>query len=635
MRIFTASLILAALSVTCQAQSTISGRVWMPRPDGSGNIPFTAIFAFGTTDVPGSQAVGFRTFEMEPSGWYLLPGSEGRYTIAFSTPGLPMRPVVLDNVYTSAGQDAVVNAFPQFDYAVMDESQWDTKPAREYCQTFTAKGTSITSVGIKLVDDGVDGQEPGSQTVLASIHRKGSGTPDTWPQVGPTMAILNVDCGGVKSYSYSAGWNSGEVPTVPGETYAVKLRPESPTGHFQTFWRDAKGASGGCYRVGEGNTGWQGRDMWLEVGSDSDGLLIPYNKRVHKEFTGETKFARKWAQTYVAQGRGLASVILYAATSGVQPGLPRQRVIVRVRKGGPGGPVVGVEKLAIGAGNFTGDSSWGVFGVSYAPGEVPLEPGEGYAIEFESAENIETLHGYVNIKNMPSDDKPGFHPYPKVAPDTYPLGRAYLNGTQPTNYDLDMQVVEYKECPENYAYAMDAANLIRNGEMTAGELGTETDPGRPAFWRPFAIDDGTVCRFVADLDKPEDHLLRVLGGGVTGKTADGGWVQQVRSLDKADTYRVSGYVRSTWAVDPKHQCYIGIDPTGQTDDPGAATIVWSKALPDALGVWRLWSSEPVRPTADKLSVWLRAKTTLNVDFPMRADFDNFEMHRVRTQTPGQ
>ena len=58
--------------------------------------------------------------------------------------------------------------------------------------------------------------------------------------------------------------------------------------------------------------------------------------------------------------------------------------------------------------------------------EAPLEPGKTYAIEMESIENYASLHGYVNIKNMVSDDKPGFNPYRKAAPDTYEKGTAYV-----------------------------------------------------------------------------------------------------------------------------------------------------------------------------------------------------------------
>ena len=182
----------------------------------------------------------------------------------------------------------------------------------------------------------------------------------------------------------------------------------------------------------------------MAVSSDSDGLLVPYNKRVQKKFVEFAGFEKSWSQTYVAQGSGLAGVILYAATSGVQPSMNKQRLKVTVREGGPKGKTVGVEKIAIGNGNYTGDASWGDFGVSFALVEVPLESGRTNAVEFESIENYDTLHGFVNIKGQVSDDKPGFNPYRKVPPDNYERGTAYRKCRDKQDFDLDMQIIEYR-----------------------------------------------------------------------------------------------------------------------------------------------------------------------------------------------
>ena len=115
---------------------------------------------------------------------------------------------------------------------------------------------------------------------------------------------------------------------------------------------------------------------------------------------------------------------------------------VRIRRGGPAGAIVG-EKTAIGNGNYTGDASWGVFGAAFAPDEVRLEPAT-YAIEFETRETPETLRGYVNLKGQVSDERPGFNPYRKVAPDTYEHGTAYRGGADAVDFDLDLQVIEYR-----------------------------------------------------------------------------------------------------------------------------------------------------------------------------------------------
>ncbi|MBN1444350.1 MAG: hypothetical protein JXA90_16685, partial [Planctomycetes bacterium] len=396
------------------AQMLLTGRLLAARQDRSAEtVPLTAVYVYASLPGGASESLGFRTWEMHPAGWFRLSGSSGCYTALFAGPAHFLRPVVLTNLHLGDGEtiDRTVRAC--FDLASFHEGGWDPRPAREYYQVFTARSRSVTHVGFKLAHDGVDGAGPGQQDLLVSIHRCGEGPPPSWEQVGPAMPVLDVDCGGPKSYAWSAGWVSGEVPTRRGEPYAVRIRARDPGGSFQAFWRETGGAPR-CYRVGEGGGELIAREIWLSVAGDGDGLLIPYAKRVHREFAELTRFASRWSQTYIARGRGLAGVILCAAVSGVQPPLSRQRVRLRVRRGGPDGPPVGAAKIAAGSGNYTGDASWGTFGAAFAPGEVDLVPGETYALEIESIESHHTLHDYVNIKGMASDNRPGFNPYRKA-----------------------------------------------------------------------------------------------------------------------------------------------------------------------------------------------------------------------------
>jgi hypothetical protein len=623
------------LSISASTHVVFKGRLLVPRYAGSGeNVPMTAVYCFASLAGPESQAIGFRTWETHPTGWYYLPGGTGNYSIVFSDPAGFMRPIVLTNQFANSGDVVDRKLCPVFDYGDFHEGAWDTKPATDYYQTFIAKGTGITQVGFKLATDGVDGAGPKGQNILISIHKKGRGTPDKWHQIGPSAVVLNVDCGGPKNYWWSTGWDSGQVPTEPGKVYAVRLKAESLRGSFQSFWRPDKDDKLDCFRIGrDGEAAWQGHKMCMAVSSDSDSLLIPYNKCVQKKFLEFAGFDRSWSQTYVAQGRSLASVILYAATSGVQPSLMRQRVKVRVRRGGPSGKVVGIEKIAIGNGNYTGDASWGVFGVSFAPGEVPLEPGRLYAVEFESIENYKTLHGYVNIKGMVSDDKPGFNPYKKSPPDTYERGTAYRKCTKRQDFDLDMQVIEYKCSTKDWEQAIEGENIIKNGDMELAGIGVEDDNNNGIrFWKRFSIDPGTAHQYVADGKDKDNHVARILGGGKTGRTVDGGYVQRASGLSKLETYRLSGKVRSTWPVDEKHACMVGFDATGQDVNPKADTVEWT-ILPAVHGLFVTYKSPPIRPVGDSISIWLRGRTSLTQDYPYEADFDDFALYRVSTGVP--
>ncbi len=623
------------------AQVELKGRLWAPRLPGSeALIPQTAIFGFAALDGPQHQSLGTRTWEMEPAGWSYMSGPAGRCTMLYSTPGIAMRPIVLTNVYTSPGDVLDFPLIARYTLGAFDDSAWDSRPASGYFQTFVADGTSVTGVRFKPVHDGVDGEGPGGQDMLVSIHRKSEGPPDTWPRVGPVAVALNVDCGGPKNYSYSVGWDSEEVRTTPGEAYAVYIRPRTRGNTFQMLHSGAPVPGTRMYRVSPEGGSWQDVAMWVGVSSDADGLLIPYNKRVHREYGELAGFARRWSQTYVAQGRSLAGVILYAAASGVQPTMNRQRVLVRVREGGPGGPVVGVVKAATGNATYTGDASWGTFGTAYSPGEVPLTPGKTYAIEFETLENVESLRGWLNFKLQENDERPGFNPYVKVAPDTYPRGSAFREG-RPVDVDLDMQVLEYRSAVDGWDEAVEGPNLLTNGSMSLGTVSPDgQEPGEPLGWTPFDIDPETRQLYLADPNEPRNRILRVLGGGSYGKnpdggghrTADGGFVQRVDGLDRSHTYRISARVRCSWPIDMKHQQSVGWDPTGQTADPEATTIVW-ETMPSLTGVWNRWASPPVRPEAGSISIWLRGRTTLRDDYPFKADFDDVALRRVARGVP--
>lgn len=606
-------------------------------------MPLATVLCFASLDGTGTEARGFRSWETAPAGWFRFSGVAGNYTLLFTQPAYFMRPVILNNVFTRPGEKLVgLPVSPAFDFFCFHEKEWDTKPARAYYQLFTAKGRSLTQVGFKLATDGVDGFGPKSQNLVVSIHRHGPGAPSTWEQVGPEAAVLDVDCGGAKNYTWSAGWNSGEVPLQPGETYAVQLRAEIPGNSFQAFWRKTDQRGLGCYRLDSEGGGFAGRQIWLGVSTDADGLLIPYNKRIHKQFGAFAGFAHKWSQTYVARGASLAGVVLYAAVGGAQPPLSRQRVAVRLRRGGPDGTLVGIQKIAIGNGNYTGDASWGTFGAAFSPGEAPVMAGETYAVEFESIENYETLHGFINIKHQVSDDRAGFNPYRKHARETYDGGTSFKSGTERQDFDLDMQIIEYEEKATNWTHAVDARNWVRNGGMDAGEADDDAAPASAALkenaqpakgdiegWKTFSLISETKLAHVADEADKGNRFARVLGA-VKKKPADGGFVQRVEGLSRFETYRLSSRVRCSWAADFEHQASVGYDPTGQASDPAAASIVWT-ALPERHGVWAPYQSDPVRPVTNSISVWLRGRSTAADDFPFKADFDDVALRRVKRE----
>ena len=380
---------------------------------------------------------------MEPRGWWKLEGAAGDWTILFTGPAHFVRPVVLEASLAEGQRASALRASPRFDCACFSEATWDRSPARAYWQPFEARSTSVTHVGFKLATDGVDGPGPLSQAVRLSIHRRVDGPPETWPAVGPSRIVPEVDCGGAKSYHFSAGWHSGEVPMVAGKSYAVKVEPVDPRAVVQAFWEPAAGENAAWRTGADGPARQSGHRLWLTVSGDGDGRLIPCNKTIHQEFGSFAGYRKRWAQTWKAQGSSLCGVTLYTATSGTQPRMEEQRIAVRIRRSSPEGPLIGPEKIAAVSANYTGDAAWGVIAAVYARDELRLDPGETYAAEWMTLETSESIGSFVNFKGQPNDRRPGFNPYLRHPLDPFSQGEAWDGDSRVADADLDMQVVEY------------------------------------------------------------------------------------------------------------------------------------------------------------------------------------------------
>ncbi len=85
-------------------------------------------------------------------------------------------------------------------------------------------------------------------------------------------------------------------------------------------------------------------------------------------------------------------------------------------------------------------------------------------------------------------------------------------------------------------------------------------------------------------------------------------------------------------MDDEHTTLVGYDPTGETADPNASTIVWTK-FTRLHGIWVDYKAGPVRPKADAISIWLRGRSAKAEGLAYKADFDNFEMRQVDESVP--
>jgi len=342
-----------------------------------------------------------------------MPG--GTYSILVNQPEFFVRPAVAPNVLIPDNQRIIVNVDIPIDYSTyfdLADGQW-TGPDRTWYQTYTATGTSVTGVAFVLA-----GTSAASATV-SILRDNGNANPVNWTLVGSRQepGIGNLTDNWVR-------WRSGEIPTIPGVRYAVKV--EGNDGNIQPLKRNKDGNSyvGGRAYNAAGQA--QNFDLQYVVFADNDGTICTVNKRTGGIGTlRDGYFSTKWGQTFTAGGTSLAAVDCWAAGANNRWDLDFKW---RIRADGPNGDQIGPTKITH-AGFFGAGA--GLHGVSYSHDEVPLRPRQTYFIEF-------------SIYDPPPESN-GFNPY--ITDDPYGGGIGYQwNGTSwdaKTNRDVAMTVVEY------------------------------------------------------------------------------------------------------------------------------------------------------------------------------------------------
>ncbi len=334
-------------------------------------------------------------------GTYHFESAAGDYTMYVNQPLFFARPKLVAGVQIHDSQTTTINPELAIDYScyVTNDWSWDSP----YYQTFVATGTSINRLQWRLAGWN-------ASRIEASVHHNNGGNVTTWPQIGPTKSA------GTGYGDAWTGYRSGDIPTVPGETYAIKL-----TGVGGDFGIMSRAEDGNGYAQGQAydhNGNPQNRDLNITVFSDNDNTVIPYAKTT-SGLGSLSDWAGVWGQTFKATGEGLAAADLWFASTTWDID-----VRFRVYTNNPSGTQIGPTKVSAAAAQTGGV---GLVGVSYAPGEVPLTTGNTYYIEMA----------------VPSDPW-GFTPYKFNNPvDDYPYGHAYMSGGSQTSVDLSMTIMEY------------------------------------------------------------------------------------------------------------------------------------------------------------------------------------------------
>ncbi len=250
-------------------------------------------------------------------------------------------------------------------------------------QTFVATGTDVAMVTVISPD--------GGSCVRVTIREGGP----EGPQVGPQRNVVNGSL-----FPAFARWTPGEVPTIPGRQYAVRLDLISGHSWVPAFsYRTNQYPNGHAWMDGEPIPE---ADLRVAVTSRDNGFLDEY--RVTNWWRSNS-FA-ELIQTFVTRGQELRiAQMMLAGQEGYV-----MRVSVHQWSGSyPPGPQVGVAKHAEMSASLLQGAVWG-------PAEAPLSPGGTYAVRFVRADGQPfAIYG-------DSDD--------------YSQGQAYFDGTPENGIDI-------------------------------------------------------------------------------------------------------------------------------------------------------------------------------------------------------
>jgi hypothetical protein len=410
--VLTTALVCAGATLA-QAAGTVTGRGRFEKIKGRPSAGYTELYEWNGYLSAEGESGATQSFRLGTGGggggYYSWSAAAGTYNIYVSQPIFFARPKLVTEVQVNDGMTTTQNTDLNLDYSCYFTSDWDPGWANVWYQTFTATGTSINRIDYRVAG-------PDTRTVQVAVLRDDGGAIQNWPTVGITKSAGSDDG------DNWVGFRSGQIATTPGQRYAIRLVGNAD---FTPFSRVDGGdgyANGQGYKASSTTVAPSAlnRDLCIVVFSDNDGTVIPYcgtggNMEQLTEWCGTC------GQTYKATGQGLAACDFWFATGDVWD----FDVRFTVRQNGPGGAQVGMSKIGHGA---WAPGGVGMMGVSWAPGEVNLTPGQTYYIEM-----------------VVGAGATGFNPMRfYLGADAYADGQAYISGGSRT-FDLNMTIMEYAQ----------------------------------------------------------------------------------------------------------------------------------------------------------------------------------------------
>lgn len=316
----------------------------------------------------------------EGDGEYMIDDlPSGQYAICIPA-GDTYGPLVVPSVEVRAGGVTRVDLRVRQSLVIEGDSWVQGFPS--FAQSFTATGLGLTMAQIKAFG-------ASRRVTLQVLEGEGpAGTP-----LGPPRTTEPVGGEGTRSVS----WAGGEVPTVPGRAYTIRISAADGQ-----LWIPGVAGRGDVYP-----TGMAWFDGSPRPHSDLGLLLVEDNENLRTDYAlvaGHRDYrAVSAGQTFTALSRYIT--FASAALGGV--GDAPSYVRFSMREAGPGGRQIGPSKAVAPGPNAA---------VAWGPHEVPVNPGRTYYLHIESLRGDEFLIHYCR--------------------DAYAPGQAVLNGRSDPRLDL-------------------------------------------------------------------------------------------------------------------------------------------------------------------------------------------------------
>lgn len=312
-------------------------------------------------------------------GRFVIDGlSAGRYAVCVAARDNSRPSVVAVEVPTEGDAEVDFVLGPSVE---VDGDSW-VQSYPVFYQSFRATGLGVTGLRLKAFGSG-------RRVTVQLLEGEGpSGKP-----VGPSRTTVSFGGEG----EAAVYWSGGELPTVPGRVYTLKLsaRPGER-------WTPGTAGRGDVYPLGRAYFGSEPRphtDLGFALCEENDRLSISYAVPPGQR----TVLARSVGQVFRARSRNVTYAAVHAAGA-----VPRS-VFLRfsIHERGPDGRQIGPSKVTA----LSADSA-----VAWLPEEVPVSPGGTYYLHIESC------------------DGASFYAFEE--PDCHSGGSAFTNGNPMPDRDL-------------------------------------------------------------------------------------------------------------------------------------------------------------------------------------------------------